>query len=184
MKRLKLYGLGGQGVVTAAKILAHAVSIHEGRYAKSLPTYGHERRGAPIFADVMVDDHEILLNTFVYDPDLVLLFDISVIDKGMDIYAGADSETLLLVNAKDHNIVLMLRQRLSWKEIYSVDATRIALHVLGRNIPNSAMLGALAKTGIVALDSIQRSLKEHFGRKAGEINVKAATEAYHRTRKA
>ena len=51
MIRLKFYGLGGQGVVTAAKVLSAAVSIYEGKYAVTIPAYGHERRGAPVDTD-------------------------------------------------------------------------------------------------------------------------------------
>ena len=80
MYQLKLYGLGGQGVVTAARILVEACTIYDGKYARSLPAYGHERRGAPVFADVMIDEVQILLSSFVYDPDCVMLFDPSFDD--------------------------------------------------------------------------------------------------------
>lgn len=81
MIRLKFYGLGGQGVVTAAKVLSAAVSIHEGKYAVTIPAYGHERRGAPVYTDVVVDNEPILLNCFVYEPDIVLVMDPSVREK-------------------------------------------------------------------------------------------------------
>lgn len=183
MYKVKIYGLGGQGVVTAAKILAQAVSIYEHRYAKSLPAYGHERRGAPVFADVMVDNQAILLSSFVYEPDYVLVFDPSVVDEGIDIGKGAGTETVLVVNAEKPGVLARPSRDLIWKEIYYVNATRIALNVIGRDIPNSAMLGALAKTGIVDLESVCCSLRETFGSKAGEANVRAATEAYNQTRK-
>ena len=65
MKRLKFYGLGGQGVVTAGKVLSSAVSLHEAKYAITVPAYGHERRGAPVFTDVVMDDKPVLVNCFV-----------------------------------------------------------------------------------------------------------------------
>ena len=184
MHKLKLYGLGGQGVVTASKILARAVSIYEHRYAKSLPAYGHERRGAPVFADVMIDDQVILLNTFVYDPHYVLVFDPSVVDKGIDIKPGVGQKAVLVVNAEKPQALARLAQDQIWKEIYYVNATRIALNVIGRDIPNSAMLGALAKTGLVKIESVCHSLRETFGSKEGETNARAATNAYHQTQKA
>lgn len=61
MKRLKFYGLGGQGVVTAGKVLSSAVSLHEDKYAITVPAYGHERRGAPVFTDVIVIGNPPLL---------------------------------------------------------------------------------------------------------------------------
>ena len=91
--KIKFYGLGGQGVVTAANILSHAVSLQENKYAKTFPAYGHERRGAPVFSDIMVDEKPILLNSFVYDPDIVGVFDASVMAKGIDIGKGIHEKT-------------------------------------------------------------------------------------------
>jgi 2-oxoacid:acceptor oxidoreductase gamma subunit (pyruvate/2-ketoisovalerate family) len=180
MIRIKLYGLGGQGVVTASKLLAHAVAIGEGCYAKNMPSYGHERRGAPIFSDVMIDEGEILVNSYVYEPDMVVLFDPSVCKKGMDIARGTTPHSVLVVNCLAGETLASLKAMQVWKEVYRVDARRIALDTLGRNIPNSAMLGALARTGIVRLESITQSLAEYFGEK-GEINAQAARLAYAQT---
>lgn len=183
MYQLKIYGLGGQGVVTASEILVHAAALHEHRYARSLPAYGHERRGALVFADVMLDTEPILLSSFVYKPDYVLLFDPSVADKGVDIGQGVSTDTVLVLNTGDSAVLARFREGLPWKTIYHVDATRIALNTIGSNIPNSAMLGACAKTGIVRLESVCHSLAEAFGRERSEDNVRAAKEAYHQTRK-
>ncbi len=91
MKQLKFYGLGGQGVVTAAKILSVAVSIHEGRYAITVPAYGHERRGAPVYTDVMVDQKPIQVNCFVYEPDIVVVLDEFIVEKhGIDVGRGKE----------------------------------------------------------------------------------------------
>ena len=62
MKRIKFYGIGGQGAVTAAKVLSQAVSIYQDEYAITVPAYGHERRGAPVFAHIIVDTEPVLLN--------------------------------------------------------------------------------------------------------------------------
>jgi len=179
----KMYGLGGQGVVTASEILVHAAVIHERKYARSLPAYGHERRGAPVFADVMIDDLPILLSSFVYEPDYVLVFDPAVVDIGVDIQKGAGSDTKLLVNTGDPLAIDHLVQGMSWKAVYHVDATQIAHDITGRKIPNAAMLGAFAKTGIVSAESVCHSLRETLGGERGEANVRAAREAYDRVQK-
>jgi pyruvate ferredoxin oxidoreductase gamma subunit len=177
MIQIKMHGLGGQGVVTAAKILVEAVVIHEQRFARSLPAYGHERRGAPIYADVMVADEAILLNTFVYHPDIVLLFDPSVIDKGVDICAGMHAGTQLVLNCHPGDPA-PAEHTLPWKHIIRVNAKQIALDLLQRNIPNSAMLGALARTGVVGILPVLHAIEKIFGSKAGDLNVQAAREAY------
>ncbi|NJD01076.1 MAG: pyruvate ferredoxin oxidoreductase, partial [Ruminiclostridium sp.] len=63
MIKVKFYGIGGQGVVTAAKLLCHSVCMYEDRHAKTIPSYGHERRGAPVFSDVIIDDKNVLLSS-------------------------------------------------------------------------------------------------------------------------
>ena len=178
MIKMKIYGLGGQGVVTAAKILVQAVAIHEERYAKSLPAYGHERRGAPIFTDVMIGDEAILPNTFVYYPDIVVLFDQSVVSKGVDVTAGAHNNTKLVVNGNDHQASLLSE---GWTDVFLVNASEIAVQKFCKNIPNSAMLGAIARTGIVGLTSIEQAIMNILPEKIAARNVAAAREAYEKT---
>jgi pyruvate ferredoxin oxidoreductase gamma subunit len=88
MKQIKMYGLGGQGVVTAAKVFCEAVAIHEDGHAQAIPAYGHERRGAPVYSDVIVSQDPIKIKGFVYSPDYVIIFDDPVMDKGIDVMAG------------------------------------------------------------------------------------------------
>lgn len=182
MIKIKLYGLGGQGVVTASKILTHAVVINENRFGRSLPAYGAERRGAPIFADVMVDDVDIHLTSFVYAPDMVVVFDPSVINKGMDIFSGVHPATELILNTSSPKVIDKYCSSVPWKKVYSIDAQKITLDTIGKDIPNSAMLGAVAFAGIVTIESIKKSLLEIFGKKAGELNVQAAEIAYAQTK--
>ena len=183
MYQLKLHGLGGQGVVTAAKILSHAVSIYEDKYAKTIPAFGHERRGAPVYADVMIDRQSILLNSFVYEPDVVMLFAPSIMDMGIAPDKGIHDKSILVINTEDNDLLDRLERDCIFKEIYHVNATRVALDQIGRDIPNGSMLGALANTGIVKIDSITQSLKEVFKGAAGEKNARAAREAFEKTRK-
>ncbi|AKX93119.1 pyruvate ferredoxin oxidoreductase subunit gamma [Moorella thermoacetica] len=176
MLQLKLYGLGGQGVVTAAKVLASAIAIQEGRYAQAVPAYGHERRGAPVYADLIVDDEPILVKSFVYQPDYVLIFDLAVIEKGVNVTEGAHKNTCFVANSDKAPIEYPFSQ--GFGPVYYADATKIALEVLNIEIPNSAMLGAFAATGVVKIDSVCAALQEFFQGKAGDKNVEAARRCY------
>jgi 2-oxoacid:acceptor oxidoreductase gamma subunit (pyruvate/2-ketoisovalerate family) len=182
MHQLKLFGLGGQGVVTGAKLVVEAVTIYDHKYARSLPAYGHERRGAPVFADVMIDEEPILLSSFLYDPDCVILFDRSLTDIGVNIGQGVGEHTVLVVNAQTSRALPEHVNQLQWKETYYVDATKIALEAMGRPILNSPMLGALAKTGIVDLESVCHALVEALGTARAKSNVRAARDAYAQVR--
>jgi len=96
MHRIKFYGIGGQGAVTAAKVLSQAVSIYQNEYAITVPAYGHERRGAPVFAHIIVDDKPVSLNCYVYEPDIVVVFDETIMDKHVNVGEGCHDGTILL----------------------------------------------------------------------------------------
>lgn len=182
MQKLKFYGLGGQGVVTAAKTLSVAVSIYDGKYAITVPAYGHERRGAPVFTDIVVDEEPILLNCFVYQPDIVVVMAEDVVNKNVDITKGMTPETVLILNTSSEEKAKEFHQKYGFKKTYYVDATQIAVDTIGRDIPNGPILGALAKTGIVPVESVEKALYDTFGEKAGEKNANAARKAYEGTR--
>lgn len=172
MKQIKIYGLGGQGVVTAAKVLCEAVAIHENAHAQAIPAYGHERRGAPVYADAIISSDPIKMKGFVYAPDYVVLFDDSVLEKGIDVMAGTSESTTFIVNTEK------CKEHYPFKghNIYLVDAQSVALDAIGRDIPNTAMLGALAGAGIVEIDAIKKAISSKFGAAAAG-NIKAAENA-------
>lgn len=177
MQRIKFYGIGGQGAVTAAKVLSKAVSIYQDEYAITVPAYGHERRGAPVFAHIIVDNKPVMLNCYVYEPDIVAVFDDTIIDKGIDVGAGCHEGTVLVLNTDSEAVAEKYRQAYGFKTIYWSDATGAALRNMGLSIPNSSMLGVLARTGVVQLDSVENAIRDSFG-KVGEKNVHAARDAY------
>lgn len=182
MISIKFYGLGGQGVVTAGKILSEAVSLYEEKYAVTVPAYGHERRGAPVNTSIIIDDKPVLINSFVYHPDIVLVMDSTVLDKGIDISQGIHKDSILVLNTENDDVISIFK-KFNFKEIYYVNGTKIALNNIGKGIPNGSMLGALAGTGLVSIDSVEKAIKKSFGEKAGDKNAKAARDAYERIKK-
>lgn len=181
---MKFYGLGGQGVVTAAKTLSIAVSIYEDEYAITVPSYGHERRGAPVFTDMVIDTVPIVVNCFVYEPDIVIVLDESMIDKhkNVNVGNGRHEDTILVINTPFAQVAKRYQETYAFKETYFVDGTGIALKNIGRGIPNGSMLGTLAKTGAVRIESVEAALKQVFG-KVGDKNANAARKAYENTEK-
>ncbi len=180
MQKIKFYGIGGQGAVTAAKILSIAVCLYQDEYAITVPAYSHERRGSPVYAHIIVDDKPVLLNCYVYEPDIVVVFDENLIDMGVDVTEGCTEDTILLLNTAHPEMAERYRQAGGFRKIYACDATGAAIKNIGLNIPNSAMLGMLAKTGVVSIDAVCSALRESFG-KVGEKNVNAARYAYEHT---
>lgn len=177
MYKIKFYGLGGQGVVTAGKILCYALCMYESKYAKTIPAYGHERRGAPVFSDLIIDDKQVLLNSFVYKPDILVVFAPQIEKMGIDIKKIACKDTILAINSEQPFI-----EHVSYfKDIYYVNATQIAKENTNKDIPNIGMLSALSKIGIIKPESLLSTLVDFFGEKENYNCI--VREAYEKTKR-
>jgi len=178
---IRWHGRGGQGAVTAAEILASA-AVMEGKWAQAFPSFGAERRGAPVQAFTRIDDKPIFNRSFIYEPDAVVVLDEGLLDaEAANVMAGLKPHGKLIVNTGQgpHEIA----RKLSFKGgVAVVDATSVALEVLGIPIVNTAILGAVVKAlGIVNAKSVTEILKKKFSPALAEKNVKAFSIAYERT---
>jgi pyruvate ferredoxin oxidoreductase gamma subunit/2-oxoisovalerate ferredoxin oxidoreductase gamma subunit len=177
MWEIIFYSRGGQGAVTASKILTEA-SIFEGKFAQSIPSYGQERKGAPVYTYGRIDDDRIETKSYVYDPNLVILFDTSLIEIGIKVFNGLKGEGILVVNS-DKKIELPS----SVKKAVYVDALKITSEEIGDVPPNIAMLGAVVKaTACIDIESLVKAVKHKIPGKDGELNAKACRRAYEEAR--
>lgn len=175
MKQLVLYGRGGQGVVTAAKILAIAFAQYDGGYAQAVPAFTAERRGAPVYAYVRLSDSPIDLKSFVYEPDVILVFDEELPHLGVDLLKGIKPATVAVVNTPAEPSSWPLHRHFS--RTGTVDAAAYG------PIPNVAMVSAFARTtGCVSLEAVVRALHDVFGEEGGRRNEEIARRAYDATR--
>jgi pyruvate ferredoxin oxidoreductase gamma subunit/2-oxoisovalerate ferredoxin oxidoreductase gamma subunit len=177
MIEIRMHGRGGQGAVIAAKILAAAL-FKEGKYAQSFPSFGVERRGAPVLAFTRFDDEPVRLRSAIYEPDHLIVLDATLI-KSTNVFSGLKKGGTILVNTSSP---------ISWfnfPEEYcaaAVDAAGIAVrHNIGTKsmpIVNTSILGAFAKfTGIVAIEAIVEAIREGVPAMRDK-NAEAAMEAY------
>ena len=178
MIEIRLHGRGGQGAVTSAELLALA-AINQGRYAQAFPSFGPERRGAPVVAFCRISDEPIRLRTNIYNPDLVLVLDPSIL-RLINVSAGLKEDGALVTNTKYTG--KEIREELGIKHaLGTVNATQIAREELGLPITNTTMLGSLLKAGdIMDPDALIEPLKNRFGRIA-EKNIRAFQRAYEET---
>jgi 2-oxoisovalerate ferredoxin oxidoreductase gamma subunit len=180
MIEIRFHGRGGQGAVTAANILASA-AFKEGKYVQAFPFFGVERRGAPVTAFTRIDDKPIRIKTQIYEPDIVVVLDPSLLDT-VDVTAGLKEGGIVIINTEKSKEEVLEKLKRKPAKLALVDATGIALEVLGLPITNTAILGAVAKaTGLVKLESVQEAIKETFSGTLGEKNAKAAEEAFNKT---
>lgn len=163
--------------MTISRLLAQAALL-DGKYIQSFPEFGPERRGAPVTGYTRISDEPILIHSQVYNPSIVVVVDPTLIGK-IDVTRGLPPKGLLVAHwdKGPHD----LRRILGVEDlsIYTVDAMRIALDVLGRPIYNTAMLGALLRASpLVKMDSLVRVVKERFPGALGEKNAEAIRRAY------
>jgi len=179
MIEIRLHGRGGQGAVTSAELLALA-AINQGKYAQAFPSFGPERRGAPVVAFCRIDDKPIKIRANIYHPDIVLVLDPSIL-RLINVTAGLKEDGILVANTKYSGEEL--RKELGLKfSLATVNGTKIAMEELGLPIANTTMLGALLKAKeVVPLDVLVEPLKRRFGRIA-EKNINACKRAYAETK--
>ncbi|WP_297513408.1 pyruvate/ketoisovalerate ferredoxin oxidoreductase subunit gamma [Thermococcus sp.] len=180
MIEIRFHGRGGQGAVTAANILASA-AFKQGKYVQAFPFFGVERRGAPVTAFTRIDDKPIRIKTQIYEPDIVVVLDPSLLET-VDVTAGLKDGGTVIVNTEKSKEEVLEKLKKKPAKLALVDATTIALDILGLPITNTAILGAVAKaTGVVELKYVQEAIKETFSGTLGEKNAKAAEEAFNKT---
>lgn len=180
--QVRVHGRGGQGVVTAAELIALA-AFYDNKEAQAFPFFGVERSGAPIMAFARISSNKIKTHEQVYHPDFLIIQDASLIEN-TDTIKGADSNTRVIINSTDkrENIYKQLKLKnnkflIKAENIFPTPATEIAMEIIGRNIVNTVILGALAKQGaLFSLNSLKKAVKEKFKEK-GESAIKKNIDA-------
>lgn len=183
MYEIRFHGRGGQGAVTSAELLAHA-AISEGRFGQAFPSFGPERRGAPVMAFARVSDSQIRNRSAVYNPDGVIVLDASLL-KLVDVSAGLAKGGTVVVASHSSPEELREEHKLPGR-IATVDALTIAMQTIRRPITNTTMLGAFIRATqtngkpLIALDHLDEALRGRFGRIAA-FNINAFRRAYEQT---
>ncbi len=177
MIEIRFHGRGGQGAVIASKILAYALFL-DGYHTQAFPTYGAERRGAPVAAYVRVDNSFINVRSPVINPDYVIVMSGKLADT-VDVSSGIKENGLILINSELDADHYTFEERC---RVVCFDVNKIALkYGLGTKIMpiiNVPILGVFSKlTGLVSIDALKRATPKFVPVKA-EKNIEALEEAY------
>ncbi len=177
MKQIRIHGRGGQGVVTAAELIAISAFM-DGNEAQAFPSFGVERTGAPIEAFARIDDEPIRTREHVQSPDIIIVQDSSLLGT-VDVTRGKHTKTIAIVNTslEKKDLKIDLRE----DNVFVIDATKIALEEIGRNIVNTVILGAFSKgSGLISLKALEKAVRQKFANKTSvmEKNLKAVKRAY------
>lgn len=179
---IRWHARAGQGAVTAAKLVADT-ALMRGAYIQAMPEYGPERTGAPLKAYTRLCDEPIEVHNTIAKPGIVVVLDETLL-RLVDVTEGMLDDGVVILNTE--MTASQARKILGVPDsvrVAVVDATGIALQTIGRNIPNTPIVGALAKvTGVVPVDAVKDRLEETFGKKFTremiDANLSSVDRAY------
>lgn len=177
MTEIRFHGRGGQGTVVASKILADAIS-KEGNYVQAYPEFGVERRGAPVFAFIRIDDKPIYDKSRIYKPDHVVVVDPTLVDV-IDITEGLKEGGTIILNTDKKPEQFKFSDKYTVKTINAnAIAVKNKLGTRAAPIVNTAVVGAVVKIlKLAKIESVLEAVKEGVPVKPEE-NAAAAREAY------
>ena len=180
LTEIRWHGRGGQGVVTAGKLLAET-ALGTGQYFQAFPDYGPERMGAPIRAFTRLSTKPITIHSQIEQPNVVLVLDPTLLGT-VPVTEGLPEDGILLINTSSNPAEIRGITGFQTGKVFTVDASHIAIEEMGRDITNTPMLGAFARaTGIFDIEDLAERLRAWFGKKlpakAVEANVRAMRRA-------
>ena len=180
---IRWHGRGGQGAITAAKIIAQAAYLKGYKGVTAAPSFGAERRGAPVSASTRISTEPVLVVSQVENPEIVVVLDHTLL-KYPDVTHGLGKNGWLIVNSPLSPRELGLKGEFN---IATADATKVCqdleLIVAGLVIVNTAILGALVRaTKIVDLPTLEKIIRERFSRSTVDINLEAINKTYEITK--
>ena len=172
MTNVRWYGRGGQGAFTAARLLGEIVSVYGGKYALAYPSFGPERRGAPVWSFTKTGDEKIADRSQPAKCSYLVVLDETLMTENIGDYLD-DSGILIINTTKPERYTFIKRKAVC------LDATKMALNIMGRPITNVVMLGALAGiSGMFALENAEIVLASNFKGSLLEKNKQLLHEAY------
>ena len=171
---IRWHGRAGQGVVTAGELLAEA-AMAEGKYFQAFPDYGAERMGAPVKSYTRISAQPIEAHNQITQPDMVVVVNPNLIGA-VDVTEGLSLQGSILVNTPLSPAEMRAKLGLTGHsaKVWTVDATRIGMETLRRDIPSTIMLGAVLRVvELVKLDTLTHLVEEKLGEKLQRHVVEA-----------
>ena len=161
---VRWHGRGGQGAKTAALLFADA-ALSEGKFIQAFPEYGPERMGAPVQSFNRLSDEPITLHCAISNPKYVVVLDPTLINK-VDVLAGIPEDGKIIINTSKTPDQIKAELNINKIKVYTIDASKIAKETMGRDIPNTPMLGAMAAaTGLLDFERLMKDLEQKLRKK-------------------
>jgi len=177
---IRIHGRGGQGAKSAAQLIVEA-AMEQNKQIQAFPEYGPERSGAPMVTYARISDKPITTYQPVLNPDVVIVIDPTLLGQ-VDVTKGMGKDGILIVNSTKEPGEIRKQTGFAGK-VYTADATGISIRLLGKNLPNTPMLGAMIKVaGVISMEALKKKIESMFLKKIGpektQANIDAITAAY------
>jgi pyruvate ferredoxin oxidoreductase gamma subunit len=182
LTEIRWHARAGQGAVTAAKLVADTALL-QGNFIQACPEYGPERTGAPLKAYTRVSDEPIQVRNNILNPDVVIVMDDTLLSS-IDVIEGIKEDGIIILNTRmtADEARAAVKAPASVK-VFVLDATGIALATIGKDMPNTPLVGALAKvTGMFPAELVKQRFEltngKKFSRDMIERNFASVDRAY------
>ena len=178
LKEIRIHGRGGQGAVTLAEMIAFAAFCC-GRKIQAFPSFGVERRGAPVESFVRISKKPILRRDQIINPDYLIVLDDTLL-KEKSLYRGLDKGDLVLINSKKSEDEIKKYFKIYPDiKIKIIDATSLGMEVIGKPIVNTPLLGAFAAaTKLFDVKSAEKAILEKFSGDIAKKNIELVQKSY------
>ncbi len=177
MIEIRWHGRGGQGAFTAARILGLSAALYADKYAMAFPSFGPERRGAPVLAFTKISDTKIHDRSEITSCDYIVVLDQTLFSLSM--LNDLKDSGKIFINSEKNAEAFVARSVEGSRSVVTFDATAAALAVLGRPITNTAMLGALiGHVDIMPLDAVVKGIKHEMKPALVEKNIELVKRSY------
>lgn len=175
---IRWHGRGGQGAITAAKIVAKAMFVSGYPGVVMVPTFGTERRGAPVFTSLKISKEKIYDLSPIEEPDIIVVLDHVLLEE-TNILSGLKEDGLIVINSP----CSIDDYRFDGKVVAIADVTSLSVKAgLPEGMINSGIIGAFAKaSGIIGMEALVEAIKEEFSDRRPDQNAQAAMLAYENT---
>lgn len=183
---IRWHARAGQGAVTAAKLVADTALL-DGAYIQAMPEYGPERMGAPLKAYTRISTDPIEVHNNITNPTIVIVLDDTLLGT-VDVLEGMPADGVVILNTEmSPEEARKVLGAPAATRVATVDATGLALSMIGRDVPNTPIVGALSKvTGIIPIENVKKRLVITFGKKFSQemvdANLQCAERAYKEVR--
>ena len=168
MTEILWHGRGGQGAFTAARLLGDAYSLKDNAYALAFPSFGPERRGAPIRAFTKLDKKPIGNRSEITRSNYSIFLDDTLFNEKS--FRELKQNGIILLNTK---------KTFEDPRVITLDGDGIAARILGLPITNTILLGAFAAvSGEITLEEINEAIRQGMPRRLHEKNIAAVKAAY------